>query len=163
MDQAELWLELLQQNGCRITAPRRVIVELLANSPRALDAIELFDLSRKVQPGIGLVTVYRTLEKLEKINLIQRVHREDGCHMVMKAAVGHQHYLVCTSCGRTTLFQGDDISRRDICCQVDKIPVMVANKVCKSESFAPSSTSRASCVRKSPSSSGTIAPPTSSP
>ncbi len=110
MDQAELWLELLQQNGCRITAPRRVIVELLANSPRALDAIELFDLSRKVQPGIGLVTVYRTLEKLEKINLIQRVHREDGCHMVMKAAVGHQHYLVCTSCGRTTLFQGDDIS-----------------------------------------------------
>ena len=110
MDQAELWLELLQQDGCRITAPRRVIVELLANSPRALDAIELFDLSRKVQPGIGLVTVYRTLEKLEKLNLIQRVHREDGCHMVMKAAVGHQHYLVCTSCGRTTLFQGDDIS-----------------------------------------------------
>jgi len=111
MDQVERWLELLQQDGCRVTAPRRTIVELLVNSPRAMDALELYDLSRKVQPGIGLVTVYRTLEKLEQLNLIQRVHREDGCHMVMKAAVGHQHYLVCTTCGRTTLFQGDDLSQ----------------------------------------------------
>lgn len=111
MDQVERWLELLQQDGCRVTAPRRTIVELLVNSPRAMDALELYDLSRKVQPGIGLVTVYRTLEILEQLNLIQRVHREDGCHMVMKAAVGHQHYLVCTTCGRTTLFQGDDLSQ----------------------------------------------------
>jgi len=111
MDQVERWLELLQQDGCRVTAPRRVIVELLVSSPRAMDALELYDLSRKIQPGIGLVTVYRTLEKLEQLNLIQRVHREDGCHMVMKAAVGHQHYLICTTCGRTTLFKGDDLSQ----------------------------------------------------
>lgn len=110
MDTTQHWLDLLQENSCRVTTPRRVIVETLVNSPRALDALDLFDLCRQVQPGIGLVTVYRTLEKLEELGLIQRVHREDGCHMVMKAAVGHQHYLVCTSCGRTTLFEGDDIS-----------------------------------------------------
>ena len=105
-----IWLDSLQASGYRLTAPRRAIVELLAETDRALGPIEIYDLARTACPGIGLVTVYRTLEKLEKINLIQRVHREDGCHMVMKAAVGHQHYLVCTSCGRTTLFQGDDIS-----------------------------------------------------
>jgi len=55
------------------------------------------------------VTVYRTLDRLEELGLVQRVHREDGCHMLMPAANGHEHYLVCTDCGRTILFQGDDL------------------------------------------------------
>ena len=110
MNQVEQWLEILESNGCRITTPRRVIIETLLNSPRALEPIEIHDLCRKVDRGIGLVTVYRTLEKLEELGLIQRIHQEDGCHMVMPALNGHQHYLVCTSCGRTTLFQGDDLA-----------------------------------------------------
>ena len=109
MNQIDQWLELLQESGCRVTAPRRAIIEILVKSQRALEPVEIFDLGRKVQPGIGLVTVYRTLEKLEELGLIQRIHQEDGCHMIMKAAAGHQHYLICTTCGKTTLFQGDDL------------------------------------------------------
>lgn len=103
------WLNLLEKSGCRITAPRRTIIEILLNTPRALEPVEIYDIGRQLYPGIGLVTIYRTLDKLEELGLVQRVHRDDGCHMVMKAAVGHQHYLVCTQCGATTLFKGDNM------------------------------------------------------
>jgi Fur family transcriptional regulator, ferric uptake regulator len=109
MNESIHWMTTLEKNGCRITAPRKAIVELLTSSQRALEPMEIFDLIRVNQHNIGLVTVYRTLEKLESLGLIQRVHQDDGCHMVMKALPGHQHYLVCNHCGVTTLFEGDDL------------------------------------------------------
>jgi Fur family ferric uptake transcriptional regulator len=111
MSRINRWIEILQQDGCRITAPRRAIIEVLVNSPRALQPAEVYSISKVNHPGIGLVTVYRTLERLEKLGLIQRVHREDGCHMLMPAADGHEHYLICTTCGRAILFQGDDLGK----------------------------------------------------
>jgi len=109
MERVEQWVSILQENGYRITAQRRVIIAVLANSQHALQPLEVYTLSRSVNPRIGLVTVYRTLDRLEELGLVQRVHREDGCHMLMPAANGHEHYLVCTDCGRTILFQGDDL------------------------------------------------------
>jgi len=109
MDRVNQWVSILQENGCRITAPRRVILQVINESPRALQPGEIYELSRAKNPRIGLVTVYRTLDRLEKLDLIQRVHREDGCHMLMPAPDGHEHYLVCTHCGRTILFEGDDL------------------------------------------------------
>jgi Fur family ferric uptake transcriptional regulator len=109
MNRVDHWVKILQDNGCRITAPRRAILQVVAGSTRALQPAEVYELSRVKQPGIGLVTVYRTLERLEELGLIQRVHRDDGCHMLMPAANGHEHYLVCTHCGRTILFEGDDL------------------------------------------------------
>jgi len=110
MDRIDQWVRVLQKSGCRITAQRRVIINVIANSQHALQPLEVCTLSRAVNPRIGLVTVYRTLDRLEELGLVQRVHREDGCHMLMPAANGHEHYLVCTGCGRTILFQGDDLS-----------------------------------------------------
>ncbi len=109
MDRVEQWVSILQDNGCRITGPRRAILRVIAESPRALQPGDIFELSRVKHPSIGLVTVYRTLDQLEKLGLIQRVHRDDGCHMLMPAPTGHEHYLVCTHCGRTILFEGDDL------------------------------------------------------
>jgi Fur family ferric uptake transcriptional regulator len=109
MNRVDHWVKILQDNGCRITAPRRAILQVVAGSTRALQPADVYELSRVKQPGIGLVTVYRTLERLEELGLIQRVHRDDGCHMLMPAANGHEHYLVCTHCGRTILFEGDDL------------------------------------------------------
>jgi len=109
MNKTEQWVSLLQSNGCRMTTPRRAVIEVLAASEHALEPLEVFRLSREICPSIGMVTVYRTIERLESFGLLQRLHQEDGCHTLMPAAVGHQHYLVCRSCGRSTLFQGDDL------------------------------------------------------
>ena len=107
----ESWLNSLQDSGCRLTAPRRAIVSIVANSPRALDAIEIYDLGRDEHPRLGLVTVYRTLEKLEQLGLVQRVHQPDGCNMYLRAPEGHEHLLLCKSCGQMEYFRGDDLTK----------------------------------------------------
>ncbi len=107
----EAWLESLQDSGYRLTAPRRAIVTIIANSARALDAIEIYDLGRGEHPRLGLVTVYRTLEKLEQLGLVQRVHQPDGCNMYLRAPEGHEHLLLCKSCGHMEYFSGDDLSQ----------------------------------------------------
>ena len=106
----EDWFTLLQNNGYRLTAPRRALVEIIANSRCALGPLELYDLARHDHPGIGLVTVYRTLEKLEELGLVQRVHLPDGCHRYLRSTHGHQHILLCTRCGQVEFFEGDDMS-----------------------------------------------------
>jgi len=106
-----LWLQALQDSGYRLTAPRRTIVELLADSRHALGPIEIYDLARAICPGLGLVTVYRTIEKLEELGLLQRVHLPDGCHRYLPAAQGHQHLLLCTRCARICYVAGDDFNQ----------------------------------------------------
>ena len=103
------WLTTLQDSGYRLTGPRRVIVEILAASQRALTPLDIYDLGRVEYPRLGLVTVYRTLEKLEDLGLVQRVHQADGCHMILPAAQGHEHVLICHNCGHAEFFSGDDL------------------------------------------------------
>ncbi len=103
------WLARLEQEGYRLTAPRRAIVEILAETEVALGPLEVYDRARQVCPGVGLVTVYRTLEKLEEAGLAQRVHQPGGCHRYLRAAHGHQHLLLCTRCGRASIFEGDNL------------------------------------------------------
>ena len=103
------WLVQLQDSGYRVTGPRRVIVELLAESECALGPIDVYDLGRKHDPGLGLVTVYRTLEKLEELGLAQRVHQPQGCNRYLRAPQGHEHLIICTHCGQAVYFQGDEL------------------------------------------------------
>lgn len=105
------WLTQLQDNGYRLTGARRAVVEIVAASQRALTPVEVYDAARDQYPALGLVTVYRTLEKLEELGLIQRVHQPQGCQAFITAGTGHQHLLLCSKCGRTTLFEGDDLDQ----------------------------------------------------
>lgn len=104
------WLTQLQASGYRRTARCAAIVAAILSSPRALDPVEIFDLVRRRYPGLGLVTVYRTIQKLEELGLIQRLHQDNGCHRVLPATQGHQHFLVCSSCSAVVYFSGDDLA-----------------------------------------------------
>ena len=105
----EHWLNCLQSSGYRLTGPRYAVVDILARSERALNALELFELARQSYPAIGLVSIYRTLEKLEALHLIQRVHQADKCQAYIAAFEGHQHLIVCQECGLVEFFVGDDL------------------------------------------------------
>lgn len=106
---AEIWISQLQDNGYRITSARRAVVNTVHGSTRALTPIEVYDKARKKYRALGLVTVYRTLEKLEELHLIQRVHQPLGCQAFISAGVGHQHLLLCQNCGQVEFFDGDDL------------------------------------------------------
>jgi Fe2+ or Zn2+ uptake regulation protein len=103
------WLAQLQKNGYRITGARRAVIETVQNSPHALSPVEVFDLAREKYHALGLVSVYRTLEKLEELHLIQRVHQPQGCQAFVSASHGHEHLLLCQNCGQIAFFEGDDL------------------------------------------------------
>jgi Fur family ferric uptake transcriptional regulator len=103
----EEWLKSLQNNGYRITEPRRAVVETIASSQHVLNPFDVFELARLRYPKLGLVTVYRTIEKLEALELVQRVHRPSDCQAFIAAFSGHQHLLICQQCGRVEFFSGD--------------------------------------------------------
>jgi len=103
------WLTQLQENGYRLTEARRAVVDIIQKSTRALTPVEVFDMARKKYNALGLVSVYRTLEKLEELHLIQRVHQPQGCQAFISESNGHQHMLLCQNCGKVTFFEGDDL------------------------------------------------------
>jgi Fur family ferric uptake transcriptional regulator len=105
------WLALLQAHGHRLTAPRRAVVETMAASRTALRPSEILDRARGQGASLGLVTVYRTLEKLEALDLVRRVHHLHQCNAYV--AVGHSmaQLLVCRVCGRTDYFRCDGLDQ----------------------------------------------------
>lgn len=101
------WLESLKKNGYRLTESRRAVVETLGRSQRILAPWDVFEQARQRYPGIGLVTVYRTIEKLEELGCLQRVHQPSGCQGFVAIATGHQHLIICEKCGAVRFFSGD--------------------------------------------------------
>ena len=103
------WIAQLQENGYRLTEARRAVIETVQKSTLALTPVQVFDMARKKYRALGLVSVYRTLEKLEELHLIQRVHQPQGCQAFISASHEHEHLLLCQSCGQVTFFEGDDL------------------------------------------------------
>lgn len=106
---ASSWLTQLQSNGYRLTNARKAVVETVAQTQSALNPLDVYEQARASCPGLGLVTVYRTLEKLEELGLIQRVHQPGGCNAYLPHADGHQHLIICQKCGRAVYFEGDNL------------------------------------------------------
>lgn len=107
---AEHWLQSLREQGYRSTAARRAVAHVLARSESALRPQEIHAKARQIHPRIGLVTVYRSLEAMEALGLIQSIHLPDGSHGYLAEFSGHQHLLACLDCGKVLFFEGDDMS-----------------------------------------------------
>jgi Fur family ferric uptake transcriptional regulator len=102
------WEQRLTDVGCRITAPRRAVMQVLTQTEAPLSPQEVFERGGAIHPKLGLVTVYRTLNLLAELNMVRRVHRENGCHGYLPASPGHRHALICLDCGRAVEFPGGD-------------------------------------------------------
>lgn len=106
----ECWMEKLQQKGFRITQPLQIVTEILVNSEFILNPTQVYLHAKEKYPKIGLVTVYRTMEKLEHAGLIDRVHMPDGCQSFFQARSGHEHLLICQKCGKAEYFEGENLN-----------------------------------------------------
>src|SRR5215469_7782025 len=96
-------LQELALRGIRITGQRRILVETIQNSDRHLDAASLLILAREHDKRINRATVYRTLELLKKLRLIDELdlmHLNGEKHFYeAKTTIDHVH-LACFQCGR---------------------------------------------------------------
>jgi Fur family transcriptional regulator, ferric uptake regulator len=101
--------------GHRSTLPRSAIIELLARQDCVLTADEIAqELHTAGGRRVGIATVYRTLELLEELGLLQRLDIGDGLARFEPAVPGgghHHHHFVCSRCGRVTPFEDPVIER----------------------------------------------------
>lgn len=109
LDRDSLQTQLSQQ-GYKLTRQRKAVVEVMTLANARLTAAEVFAKAQRNCPDLGLTTVYRTLEILEQINVIRRVHLEDGCEAFAPTAIEHGHYLICANCQTTIEFEGCDLT-----------------------------------------------------
>lgn len=98
----------LDEAGYRSGAARRQVVELLAGERCALTALEI---DRRLE-SVGRASVYRTLEQLERLRLVQRVEiGGDAAGYERVDADQHHHHLVCEECGRLAPFADRALER----------------------------------------------------
>ncbi len=95
---------MLRARGLKCTPQRLAVLHSLIDSAHHLSVAEVHSRVQATYPGIGLATVYRTLELLADLKLIVRLHLEDGCHRYTTASSGHRHQLVCSGCGLVVEF-----------------------------------------------------------
>lgn len=101
-------LARLAASGVRLTPQRRAVAAVVLAAARPLTAAEVFVAAREACPGLGLTTVYRTLDLLGGAGLVRRVHGDDGCEAVVPALATHGHTVVCRRCGRSEEFTACD-------------------------------------------------------
>lgn len=98
-------LKKLRELGYRITSQRRIILEAISSSDKYLTPDELHSLIKKKHPSIGRVTVYRTLEMLNKNNLLCRVNIGSAArNYLIKRPREHHHHIICSGCGKVADF-----------------------------------------------------------
>ncbi len=91
--------ERLRARGLRWTPQRRTLIEVLSRTDGHVTGSELVDRCRDVDPGTIPSTVYRTLDVLEELGLVQHGHGADGreeFHVGPEGVHGHLH---CATCG----------------------------------------------------------------
>jgi Fe2+ or Zn2+ uptake regulation protein len=104
---ASQWLERLKQNGYRLTESRRAVVHLVAEREYLLNPLEIYEEARRTHPRLGLVSVYRTLDRLAQPGLSERVRQPDGCNAYIAARQGQLQLLICQNCRKVSYFSGD--------------------------------------------------------
>ncbi len=101
-EHVESILDRLRADGGRVTTGRRAIVRALLTGPdHHVTAEDVAQLAQAEQPDVHLSTVYRTLEALERVGVVDRTTLGGG------GAVFHltdhvHHHLVCDACGGVT-------------------------------------------------------------
>jgi Fe2+ or Zn2+ uptake regulation protein len=88
----------LHDRGMRVTPQRLVIHDALTRLGRHASAEQLHEAVAERVPGISLPTVYATLDLLEQLGLVRRVHTGGNAVLYDPRTDAHQH-AVCRSCG----------------------------------------------------------------
>ncbi|HEY0317211.1 MAG TPA: Fur family transcriptional regulator [Solirubrobacterales bacterium] len=110
---AEHALQTLQAAGHRRGGARTAVVEALARHDCAVTALDLDDELRSRRPPVGRASVYRALEQLEQLGLVQRIEVSRGTagYERIDPTGHHHHHAICRDCGRMVPFEDPSLER----------------------------------------------------
>jgi len=103
----------LADAGHRASAPRDEVIEALAQLRCSVTAREIADHLRGRESSVGLASIYRALELLDRMRLVQRFDVGEGVARYEPAHPGgeHHHHVVCDSCGKVEPFEDEGLER----------------------------------------------------
>lgn len=87
-----------------MTGPRRLILDVLESADEYMSAEQVYMEVYRRHPGVGIATVYRTLQLLAEVGTAQRVDTGEGKARYKLAPAGERRQrviLVCSNCSRT--------------------------------------------------------------
>lgn len=95
--------------GYRLTGPRRAVADLIASRDGHFTSAELLSAARERGLPIGRATVFRVLDVLLELGVVERIDLPSGEHAYVACEASHHHHVVCSHCGRTTEFPDADL------------------------------------------------------
>jgi Fur family transcriptional regulator, ferric uptake regulator len=100
---------VLGSSGHRWGAARLAVVDVLSSHSCCLTARDIADELRASGQTTGIASVYRALDLLHDLGLVQRLDVGDGTARYEPADPSgeHHHHLVCDRCGRVTAFEDE--------------------------------------------------------
>ncbi len=87
--------------GYRLTAPRLAVADLIATHDGHFTASDLAAAARDRRLGISRATLFRALDLLIELGVVERLDLPSGEHAYVPCAPAHHHHVVCSRCGRT--------------------------------------------------------------
>lgn len=105
--------DLLREKGLKVTSQRLMVLNILsAHGDEHLTVEEICDLAKEESPEIGLATIYRTVQVLLELHVIEKVTFDDGFARYElngeETGSGHRHHhAICTQCGKVYSLETD--------------------------------------------------------
>lgn len=97
--------EELKRRGYKLTGPRVAIINYLAESQEHPDMRQIFAGIQSEHPGIGMATVYRTLDLLLELDILRAISlKKNQLRYELKRPGDHHHHLICTECNQIIEF-----------------------------------------------------------
>jgi Fur family transcriptional regulator, ferric uptake regulator len=94
--------------GIRLTRQRRVILQVMDEAEQHLDVDQILERGRRIDSGVHLVTVYRTIDLLKKHGLIDELdllHLRGDRHYYESHGPRDHIHVACLRCGKVREFE----------------------------------------------------------
>ena len=103
----------LEREGYRLSGPRSAVVETLDDLGCSVTAKEIADRLRERGEDVGVASIYRTLDLLDRLRLARRVDAAEGVarYEPIDPSGAHHHHIVCERCGEVTAFEDRDLEQ----------------------------------------------------
>ncbi len=93
----------LKENGYKLTTQRKVVLNaMLDHQDEHLTVEEIYQVVKKTNPEIGLATVYRNIQLLSDMRIVEKLNLDDGFtryELANEDEVHRHHHLICEECG----------------------------------------------------------------
>ncbi|MBN2453684.1 MAG: transcriptional repressor [Candidatus Omnitrophica bacterium] len=116
-DKKTFWCyEKLSKCCCRLTKPRHAILDVLSATEKHLNAEQIYKSASRIEPNIGLATIYRNLELLVNIGLVWKFETGNSKTVYELAECRHEshhHHLICKKCNSIIDYSGFRDNEKD--------------------------------------------------